>query len=60
MRILAIPGPAQGVKAQLWPWPWPWPWPWRRAAAAAPIQPLAWQLPNAAGMALKNNNKELP
>ena len=28
-------------------------WLWRRPAAIAPIQPLAWELPYAAGMALK-------
>ena len=28
-------------------------WLWRRQAAAAPIQPLAWELPHAAGVALK-------
>ena len=26
---------------------------WRRLAAAAPIQPLAWELPHAANLALK-------
>ena len=29
-------------------------WLWRRPAAAAPIRPLAWELPYAAGVALKN------
>ena len=29
-------------------------WPWHRLAATAPIQPLAWELPYAAGMALKS------
>ena len=29
-------------------------WLWCRLAAAAPIQPLAWELPYAAGVALKN------
>ena len=35
-------------------------WLWRRLAAAAPIQPLAWKLPYAAGAALKRkkNMKE--
>ena len=28
-------------------------WLWRRLAAAAPIQPLAWELPYAPGAALK-------
>ena len=38
-------------------------WLWCRPAAAAPIQPLAWELPCAAAAALKrqnNNNKNLP
>ena len=30
-----------------------WPWLWHRLAAAALIQPLAWELPYAAGVALK-------
>ena len=28
-------------------------WLWRRLAAAAPIQPLAWELPRTIGVALK-------
>ena len=32
-------------------------WLWRRPAAAAPIQPLAWELPYAIGAALKSKNK---
>ena len=28
-------------------------WPWSRLAAAAPIQPLAWEFPHATGVALK-------
>ena len=32
-------------------------WLWHRLAAAAPIRPLAWELPNAVGVALKNKNK---
>ena len=28
-------------------------WLWRRLAAAAPVQPLAWEPPYATGMALK-------
>ena len=28
-------------------------WLWRRLAAVAPIRPLAWELPRAAGVALK-------
>ena len=32
-----------------------WLWLWRRLVAATPIQTLAWELPYAAGAALKNN-----
>ena len=32
-------------------------WLWRRPAAAAPIQPLGWELPYAAGAALKRKKK---
>ena len=39
-------------------------WLWRRPAAVAPIRPLAWEPPYAAGMALKRQKdktkKELP
>ena len=35
-----------------------WLWLWYRPAATAPIQPLAWKLPCAAGVALKNNNNK--
>ena len=31
-------------------------WLWRRSAAAAPIRPLAWEFPYAAGVALKKNS----
>ena len=31
---------------------------WCRLAAAAPIQPLAWQLPYASGVALKSKKKK--
>ena len=31
-------------------------WVWHRPAAAAPIQPLAWELPYAVGTAIKSNN----
>ena len=34
-------------------WLWLWLWP----AAVAPIQPLAWEIPYATGMALKSKNK---
>jgi len=33
-------------------------WLWYRPAAAAPIQPLAWEPPHAAGTALKRPKKE--
>ena len=32
-------------------------WLWCRPAAAAPVQPLAWELPYAAGTALKKKEK---
>ena len=32
-------------------------WLWRRPAATAPIRPLAWEPPYAAGVALKRQNK---
>ena len=48
-----IPGLAQWVKdlALLWLW--------FRLAAAAPIRPLAWELPYAAGVALKRKKNSL-
>ena len=33
-------------------------WLWCRLAAVAPIRPLAWELPYAAGAALKSKKKE--
>ena len=33
-------------------------WLWHRPAAVAPIQPLAWELPYAMGVALKNGQKK--
>ena len=39
----SIPGPAQWVKDPALPWLW------CRPAAAAPIGPLAWELPHAVG-----------
>ena len=33
-------------------------WLWCRPAAAAPIQPLAWELPYAAGATLKSKKKK--
>ena len=47
-----IPGLAQWVKDSVLLWPW------YRQAAAAPIQPLAWELPHAMGMALKKKKKK--
>ena len=32
-----------------------WPWPWQRLASTAPIRPLAWEPPYAAGTALKRH-----
>ena len=34
-------------------------WLWRKQAAAAPILPLAWELPHAVGEALKKNNNNI-
>ena len=33
-------------------------WLWRRLAATAPIGPLTWELPSAAGAALKSKKKK--
>ena len=33
-------------------------WLWRRLAATAPIRPLAWELPLASGVALKQKSKK--
>ena len=46
-----IPGLAQWVKDLVLPWLW------CRPAAAAPIRPLAWEPPYAAGAALKRQKK---
>ena len=35
-----------------------WLWLWRRLAAAAPVGPLAWELPDAAGAALKLQHQQ--
>ena len=35
-------------------------WLWYRLAATAPIQPLAWELPYTAGVALKDKKKAPP
>ena len=34
-------------------------WLWHRLAAVAPIQPLAWELPHATGVALKRKKKKI-
>ena len=47
-----IPGLIQWVKDPVLPWLW------CRLAEAAPIQPLAWKLPYAAGAALKRKEEE--
>ena len=44
----SIPGLAQWVRDPAWLWPW------HRLVAAALIRPLAWELPRAAGAALKS------
>ena len=44
----STPSLAQWVKDLLWLWLW------HRPAATAPIRPLAWELPYAAGVALKS------
>jgi len=33
-------------------------WLWRRPAAAVPVLPLAWELPYATGVALKDRKKK--
>ena len=35
-----------------------WLWMWRRPAAAAPVQPLAWEIPYAAGVTIKGKKKK--
>ena len=47
-----IPGTAQWVKDLVLLWLWLWP------AAEAPIQPLAWEPPNATSVALKRQKKK--
>ena len=47
----SIPGLAQGVKDLAWLWLW------CRLMTTAPIRPLAWDPPYAAGVALKRNKK---
>ena len=38
---------------------WMWLWLWRRLVAAAPIRPLVWEPPYAAGVALKRQKEKL-
>ena len=47
-----IPGPAQWVKDPMLLWLW------HRWAAAAPIRPLAWELPCVTGAAMKSKNQK--
>ena len=49
----SIPGLNQWVKDLALPWLWLW----RRLAAAAPIEPLAWEPPYAEGAALGRQKK---
>ena len=51
-----IPDPAQCVKDLAWLWLWLWLW--CRPAAVAPVPPLAWEQPYAAGAALKRKEKD--
>ena len=37
-----------------------WLWLWHRTAAKAPVRPLAWKHPYAAGVALKGKKKKSP
>ena len=37
---------------------WLWLWLWRRPVAAAPIQPLAWELSYVTGVVLKKQKKQ--
>ena len=46
-----IPGLIQWTKDPAWPWLW------CRPAAAAPIRPPVWELPSAAGVALKRKKR---
>ena len=48
----SIPGLTQWVKDPVLPWMW------CRPAAAAPVQPLAWELPYATNAVLKRPKKK--
>ena len=50
----SIPGPAQWVEDPVLLWLW-----CSRPAATAPIKPLAWEPPYAAGEALKSKKKKI-
>ena len=50
--VNSIPGLTQWVKDLAWLWLW------CRLAAAAPIRPLAWELPHAVGAALKKTKNK--
>ena len=51
---LSLPGLSQWVKDPVSLWLW------YRPAAAAPVQPLAWELPYTVGAALKKKKKKNP
>ena len=48
----SIPGLAQRVRDLVWLWLW------CRLTAAAPIRPLAWEIPYGTSAALKNKTKQ--
>ena len=64
----SIPGFAQWVKGSgiamscgeghRHGWDLAWLWLWRRLAPVAPVQPIAWEPPNARGAALKRQDKK--
>ena len=49
----SISGLIQWVKGLALPWLWHRPW--YKLAAVAPLRPLVWEIPYAAGAALKSN-----
>ena len=50
----SIPGLAQWLKDPVWLWIWLW----CRPVATAPIRPLAWEPPYAAGVALEKAKRQ--